>query len=331
MTPRKAKNVIAVTPGGDITEEMILGYITLFTVPDRAVSASKLNRTWISEGLPHGFIPQSRRSVNAFQVACRSVETRRRTEATKRREIEVDQVHETADKCVYQITVLIRDKANELIEHPKALRVIFDKNTEDITWQRLDADGVDKAEADELGTRIRDFYDANAKKVPAARVRDAIRKLMDACDATNLRKKAGGVYMVPRIAIDPEDGNQFHTKDLLDSLAKVLSELWGGDAEVNQIPCANAESEREMLARHFDINVTDEIDEIMAKASEALQRPDRSMRQDAIGNMLARRKQLAERTERYKSLVGDELEQVVTKLDLLDQQLEAVVLAKAGD
>jgi len=330
VTPRRRKNVIAVTPGGEITEEMILGYITLFTVPDRAVSASKLNRTWISEGLPHTLIPQSRRSVNAFQVACRSVETRRRTEATRTREVEVDQVHETADKCVYQVTFLVRDKSNEIIEHPKALRVFFDKHTEAITWEALDKN-VDQDQVNELGSRIRDFYDANAKKVPAARVREAIRKLMDVCDATNLRKKAGGVYMVPRTAIDPEEGREFHTKDWLDSLSKVLNELWGGDAEVNQIPCANAETEREMVARHFDINVTDEIDEIMAKATEALSRPDRSMRQDAIGNMIARRKVLAERTGRYRDLLDTELGEVDTKLELLDQQLEAVVLAKAGD
>jgi len=86
-----------------------------------------------------------------------------------------------------------------------------------------------------------------------------------------------------------------------------------------------------MVARHFDINVTDEIDEIMAKATEALSRPDRSMRQDAIGNMIARRKVLAERTGRYRDLLDTELGEGDTKLELLDQQLEAVVLAKAGD
>lgn len=321
MSPRRPKNIVAVTPGGAVTQDMILGFITLFTVPDKPVSASKLNREWIGEGLPHELIPQTRRSVNAFQIACRSVETRKRSESAEktRTEIEVDPVHETPEKYVYQVTSLVRDKTNEVIEHPKALRVTFDKQSENISWEPLDK-LFDSGEVDDIGTAIRDFYDANSKKVPAARVRDAIRKLMDFVDATNLRRKAGGVYFVPR-----------EGKGYLDSLASVLTAMWNGDAEVNMIPCVNDEGPREMIERHFDLNVSGEIDEIMATVRDALSRSDRSIRQDAIGNLLARRKQLGARRERYSSLLDTEMGEVETKLDLLDQQLEALVLAKAGD
>lgn len=315
-------NIIATTPDGKtITEDMLLGYITLFSVPDRPVRASKLTQRWMGEGLPPELIPQTRKAVNAFQVACRSVETRRRGNDTngKRTEIEVDPVMETPDKCVYQVTSLVRDKTNEVVDHPKALRVTFDKSSEDITWEPLDK-LFDADTVDVLGQRIKDFYDANSAKVPAARVREAIRKLMDFLDATNLRRKAGGVYFVPR-----------EGKHYLDSLANILDVLWDGDAELNLIPGIDGDDTRSMVERHFDINVTADIDEIMAAAKDALTRTNRSVRQDAVTNMLVQRKKLGERRERYADLLGNELGEIETKLELLDQQLEALVIAKAAD
>lgn len=322
MTPRRAKNIVAVTPGGPITDEQILGYITLYRVPDEPVSASKVYRLWVGEGLPHELIPRTRQAVHAFQVACRSVATRRRNgdAASRRQEIEVDPVHETPDRCVYQVTTLVRDTKNEVIEHPKTMRVIFDKRTEAIHWEPLDR-LFDTDQVSELGAAIRDHFDANSKKLSGHRVREGIRKLMDHLDATNLRRKGGGVYLVPR-----------EGKRDLDSLGRILDQLWPGNAEVNTIPCANDEGAREMVERHFDVNVSVEIDEIMARVTDALKgRSGRQMRQDAIGNILARRKQLGERRERYADLLDTEMGEVGTKLELLDQQLEALVLSKAED
>lgn len=333
MTPRRAKNVVAVTPGGPITEEMILGFITMFTIPDRAVSASKLNREWIGHGLPHEFVPKVRRNVNTFQRACRSVETRRRSdEAKKRTEIEVDPVSETADKCVYQITRLVRDQANEVIDHPKALKVIFDKHTEVINWKRIDADAFKLDEANAIGEAIRDWYDANTGKIPAPRVREAVRKLMDHLGGTNLRKKAGGVYLVPRMfTSNVETGDEAKSREYLDSLNEVFDVLWGGDAELLMLPCMDGDDERSMVEAHFDIEVSTEIDELMATTTDALTRTDRSMRKDGIGNLLSRFKVLSDRHKRYEDMLDTDITTVREKLDLLSQQLEALVLAKAGD
>lgn len=318
---RAPKNVVAVTPGGEITLDHIMGYYTLFTVPDEPVSASKLNRLWIAEGLPHDIIPNSRSAKNAFQVAARSIENRsRRTDTKNRRiEIEVDPVTEDADRVVYQVTKLARDSRNEVIDHPKAMKLTFDKHTELMSWEPLDR-LTDMATSDLKGLfdLIQNHYDRNAKKVPGSRVRSGIRKLLQEIGAVNIRKRSGGsgVYFVPK-----------EGKDYLDSLETVIGELYEADAaELHLIPTVSAAGQRELIERHFNANVSSEIDELMAEVAEALKNEDRNMRKDRVGNILSQRKFLGDHRERYVGLLGTNLEEMEVKLGLLDQQLEALVL-----
>jgi hypothetical protein len=333
---RASKNVVAVTPGGDITLDHIMGYYTLFTVPDEPVSASKLNRLWIAEGLPHDIIPNSRSAKNAFQVAARSIENRsRKTDSAKRRiEIEVDPVAEDADRVVYQVTKLARDSRNELIHHPKAMKLTFDKNTELMSWEPIDRlSDMDQSDLQGLFDLIQNHYDRNAKKVPGSRVRSGIRKLLKEIGAVNIRKRSGGsgVYFVPKEA-----------KDYLDSLETVIGELYEADAaELHLIPTVSAAGQRELVERHFNANVSSELDELMAEVTEALKRVDpqsggddsgkRALRKDRVGNILAQRKFLGEHRERYVDLLGTSLEEMEVKLGLLDQQLEALVLRTNAD
>lgn len=318
---RVPKGVVAVTPGGEITLDHIMGFYALFTVPDEPVSASKLNRLWIAEGLPHDIIPNSRSAKNAFQVAARSIESRsRRTDAKSRRvEIEVDPVVEDKDRVVYQVTKLARDERSELIDHPKAMKLTFDKNTELMSWEPIDKlSDMDESDLSGLFDLIQNHFDRNAKKVPGSRVRSGIRKLLKDIGAVNIRKRSGGtgVYFVPK-----------EGKDDLDSLETVITELYGSEkAELHLIPTVSAEGQRELIERHFNANVSSEIDELMADVTEALKNEERKMRKDRVGNILAQRKFLGEHRERYVSLLGTSLEEMEIKLGLLDQQLETLVL-----
>lgn len=321
---RTPKNVVAITPGGNITLDHIMGFYTLFTIPDKPVSTTKLNRLWIAEGLPHELIPHERDAKHNFMHACRSIETRsRNTDSTSRRkEIEVDPVTETSDRVVYQITSLVRDKLNEVIDHPKAMRVTYTKADQKMDFKPLDkTTGLDDAELEALAQRIQDQFDANASKIPGARVRASVRALMEDIGATNVRKKAGGVYFVPK------DG-----KSTLDGLGNVLEGLWGPDeAELHLIFAANADGERDLVEKHFTVNVSDEVDDLMSEVTDALTGEGRKMRSDRVGNILSQRRLLGEQRERYAELLGTTLEEVETKLGLLDQQLEKLVLNMNAD
>lgn len=313
MNPRLPKNVVAMTPGGAVTMDHIMGFLAMFNVPDEPVSAWKFQQQWIGKGLPAHLIPKARQPKHAFMRACSSIASRRAANGSTATEITADEIMETDEAVMYQVTQRVRDKANRVIEHPKAMRVTFEKATEEITWEPIERTLFDQEALDHLGEAIRAHYDKNAKKLPGPRVRARIRGLMDHLNGTNMRRKAGGVYFVPK------DG-----KDDLDALADVLAELYGEEADLSMIPFVNADGEKNLLEKHFKIEVSRELDEMMAETTEALS-ADRKMRSDRAKNLLARRQVLANRRQSYADLLGRSLEEVNEKVELLDDQLEALV------
>jgi hypothetical protein len=313
------KNVVAVTPGGRITMDHILGFYALFTVPDAPVSATKLSALWAAEGLPAGAVPAVRKPVHGFQIACRSVETRAREGARHEEEIKVDEVLETRETMDYQITRMVRDRDERVIEHPKAMRVTFHKDTDAITWDMLDRRKKVADELNAIGEAIRKHYEKNGKKVPGSRVRAAVRVVMQSVGATNVRRRSGGVYFVPK------DG-----KEELDSLGRVLEGLYDDEAELHLIFAANAEGERALIEKHFTTNVSEELDELMAEVTGVLNgtshQKGQRIRKDRVDNMLSKRTMLGQAREKYAALLDTNLSEVAGKIELLDDQLEALLM-----
>lgn len=325
MSARKAK-VIAVTPGGDITMDHIIGFYTLFNVPDAPVSAAKAHRLWVGEGLPPHLVPNARESKHAFMSACKSIETRKRPEkgsanTGRMTEVKAAMVLENDREVIYQITHHVRDPEAGVINHPKQMRVTFEKDMEVIEWEPLDK-RINEDTLNDIGHAIERHFTENQTKLPGPRIRSAVRGLMEDLNGTNVRRKAGGVYFVPKDGI----------KDL-EALGRILTELYPNrEGELHLIPCANADGEKEMIERHFSVNVTTEVDQLMAEVTEALTGDgDRRMRKDRVNNILQRRQQLAQHRERYKVVLNTELEEVGEKVDLLDEQLTNLITKYGGE
>lgn len=305
---RVPQNAVVVTPGGAITEEMILGHIVLFVVPNQPVPATKLARLWKEAGLDTGLIPEDRKAVNAFQVACRSVETRRAMNGSaKRAEVKVDEVLNDADACIYQVTRLVRDRENRVIEHPKAMRLTFDKSDQSIKTEELEHDAFTALKG--LDAEIRDHFDRNAKRVPGAKIRTTVRYLLEQMQAQNLRRGSGGVYFAPRAG-----------HKVLLGVKHVLDGLYGENADWHLLPCANGESEREMVARHLKLNVLEELAAKLAATREYL-KSGKAMRSDKFARERSEYQRLLALTEDYKALLGTNLAEVDESLNLLQKQL----------
>lgn len=318
-TRRRPKKVVAVTPGGRITTEMVLGYLAMFTVPDQPISAGKLMRTWANNDLDTTLLPDTRQPVHVFQSACRSVETRKR-QGIGTAEVKVDELYEDATDCVYQITQLVRDLDNKLIEHPKAMRVTFNKAAEEIEVDALDRKTF-KALAP-LEDQIRDFFTKNAKLVPGQKVRAAVRGYMSILGGTNVRKKSGGVYFVPK-------DSRGEAKRVLDVLTDVLDDLYGGDADLYTIPLANDKGQRSMVEKHFTMNVEERVEEQIGKVATVLKR-DSYVRKDLLRNVIEERRALGEQHQQYAALLKDSLSGVQSNLELLDEQVDTL-LTKAHE
>lgn len=299
----------------------LLGNIAMFTLPDEPQSGTKLVRAWSAHGLPLDFLPDKRTGTDVFRSAARSVETRRHTGQTKRVEVKVDEVLHNAKECVYQITHLVRDEANAIIEHPKAMTLAFDKALGDFTVRELE----DYDTLRGLEDAIRSHFKANTKTVPPKAIRGAVRELLLSIGAQNLRRKSGGVYFVPIDYLPTDQGHSRKrqpTEPILDGLTEALTELFGERADFYTIPLVNDEGAREMVAKHFTLNVSEQSTELLEKIVNRVRAgKGRTVRADLVANLWNDRRRIAGAIDEFTTLVDVERSSLDANLRDIDNAI----------
>ncbi len=303
-----------------------LGYIVWFSVPDRPVGLRHLRKVWISKALDLKVLPDEPRPLYLFKRAMRAQEGKVRHDDGTITETDVKQVLEDHQYCIYQISRVVRDAQKRVVDYPKAMRVVFDKNTvnDPLDFQPLTRETEIK-DILPMQEAIESYYDENGKLIDGRKVRTVVREYIrsdpnhaDEPGGTvglrgeNLRGKAGGVYFV-----------QAKFKDDLDSLAEALNELHSdGSAYLYMVPLADGTSERELVRRHHVNNTVAEMQEAMAAAANLL-RGDRkqNVRADHAAFHFRRLAALRQRAKEYTTLLGEEQEDVEVMAGMLEKQL----------
>lgn len=314
----RPKNAVAVSEG--VADKHMLGRLATYTLPDEGVNGTKLVRIWAQHGLDVNDLPKVRQPVHVFQMACRSVEDRKAANGgSKTVEVQVDQVFEDADECVYQITRMVRDKANKVIEHPKAMRITFNKQFSTIDVKALE----DYDALRGLEDRIRKHFEKNGKTIPGQKVRNAVRDQLLRVGAQNVRRKAGGLYFVPKEHRIGDQGQLEPTKPILDGLKGALEEAYGDRADFYMIPLANDSGMKEMVRKHFTINVNEQAAELTLKALNRVRtgKGERGVRSDLLANLYNERRRLANAVRDFDGLVKLEKKEIKANLKDLDDAL----------
>jgi len=317
-TPKSIEGVVAVS-GDGITP---LGYLTWFSVPDESVSLKAFKRALAMQGLPPSLAPKDTKAINTFKRAMREQEGRKRIEDVIV-ETDVVQISESADDCVYQISAVVRDLDEKVVDYPKAVRVVFIKSTEEIDFKSLG--GVPRSEVVALMDAIQDYYDKNSSKVTGARVRGVVRNYIrsesdetrniDGLSGENLRGKAGGIYFIPAKHFEQ-----------IKALSEMLHELYKGKAYLHSVPLADSASERELVRRHHVANAKEEMKEAMADARDLLRAErERAPRSDVVANQWSRFRAIQRRAAEYASILGDEQEDIADMTRMLDKQLKKLI------
>lgn len=322
------KDVIAVS-GDDLDESMFLGRLVMFTLPEEERSTAKLVRVWNAHGLDVADLPDARQPVHVFQSACSSVEARSTGPAGKV-EIAADEVEHNG-VSTYQITRRVWDLANRSIEHEKAMRLTFTKDTSLIETEFL---GGRTKELKALDVAIRKHFEANGATITGQKIRNAVRAQILKVGGQNMRRKAGGVYFVPRVWFPAPKREQL-TLPVLEGLAGVLADLYDERADFHQIPLVSGDAEKQMVAKHFQLNVRDRAEELTAKAVNRVRqgKGERPMRAELLEGMHNDRRTLALQIAQFRSLVDLEAGELGAHLDDLDtaiEQLEALASEEAA-
>jgi len=308
---------------GSLPEDALLGRLATFTLPDDPRSGSKLIRAWNDNGLDVDDLPPMRSPVHVFQSACASVRSRRGSGLNKNVEIRADEV-ENNGVCSYQITRAVWDRSERTIEHEKAMRVSLDKTTLDISVAHLADYGADADAMLAIENLIRKHYKANGSTVPGQKIRNAVRDTLGKIGAQNVRRKAGGLYFVPREWNGP-NGREA-TQPTLDGLRGVLDTLYGDRADFYVIPLANDEGMQAMVRKHFTLNANERSREAAERAWQRVRtakagKSQRAIRSDLVTNLYNERRAIAGAISEFKELVNVEEKDLKANLDDLDSAL----------
>jgi hypothetical protein len=320
------KNLVAVTPGGEITEDMLAGAYMWYSIPDAMMSIGTVRRAVKEVGLDLSRFPTGRRPEHVAQEACRKVEGVHQNGT--REEIRAEQVVRDADAMIYQITKHVQDKDNRVIEHPKALRVIFDIKKGTLEYQPLG--GADKGEVQDLIDKINDHFEKNSTKMPGHKLRTILRHYIEAVGGENVRGQSGGVYFLAKKLGTPAleiDGLEFSAK-----IVALLTALYK-TPDTHVVKCVNDEGERAYLKRKFIENCSEDLEDYREKLLELVRTKGdrkRGFREDMRANLIEQRKAIDARRARFADILQDELGELDRNMKLADSALKKF-LTEAGD
>jgi hypothetical protein len=320
-SPRSMRGAVAVSKSADVEP---LGFLTWFSIPDEQVSLRTLRKQLILHGLPKELAPSDARARDAFRRACRELDGKHREQdasgMTVIRDNTVDMAVETPTDIVYQIATTVRDEEERVVNYPKALRAIFNKQTEEVSFNSLGE--VKRSEVFPLQEFIVNYVEKNSSKVTGARVRAVVRNYLrnepdeergiEGLSGENLRGRAGGIYFIP-----PQH------RQVLEQMSDMLATLYKGRAYLHFVPMADGASEREIVMRHHLGNAVEELEEAIAEA-RALGDPsrDRKPRKDAVAAAWSKYHAVLRRVQKYESILEDSQDDIHSKARILKSALD---------
>jgi len=308
---------------GQITEDMLLGVCALYAMPDRPVPAHTLASAWAAEGLPPKLVPDGRRPVHVFQRACESVKSRSGVPSANRLvEVASDLVSHQDGVCVYQITRLVRDKANQVIEHEKAMTLVYHSDRADTDPNQIEVivrDAESYLALRDTEQKVRDYYLSHLETVPGKKIRDAVRGALLSVNGISLRGRSGGCYFVPKAGIST-----------CESIQRVLSHVYNDPtaAFLHALPWLDSDGMRQIVQQHHEVSVRERAEALTAELSERLT-SDKKPRADYVANKLNERREIGQQVREYAALLGEKAELAMEALRIYDDKLDDLLSAAA--
>jgi len=156
---------------------------------------------------------------------------------------------------------------------------------------------------------IKNEYASGQKLLTAYAVRETIRKILFCLGATLMRD---GLYFVGEANVD-------RVRDL----EEMVNALPG--ANFHSLPLVDDQKQREMLKSAFMDESVGQIDELLGRMKVILEDDKTRITKDRYADLQARRAELAERAGGYAEMLEADLEKTQSRLQILDEQLWALL------
>lgn len=343
--PTMTQNLVAVTPGGEITEDHIAGYYLIVRVGEEGVSLSRVKKAFKDNGLDPDRLPKGRRPEHVMMDACTKAQQTHQNGT--REDIRAQAVGRDENFVIYQMTRHVHDlKHDRVINHEKLLRVIYSFEHDTLTFEPLDGHKMNDVQW--LADQIQDYYDKNKSVMPGRNLRTYVRHYIE--DAGALAIVDGDYFLAKdnRISTstkkleamvefhsDPERGDWRHPEGAINgalfiaSMKGALNQLFKGNADCHEFPLVNDEGQRAFLKRKFTESCTEDAEAFRNECMELIDKDrKRGFRSDVRERLIKQRSAINERRERFEAIVGDTIGELDRNLKLADQAL-AKFLAEA--
>lgn len=305
--PATLSQAIEILEGLDPAD--IAGTLTNTRVPDAPCDVEQLRALMLAEGLDTSALPapaKPRSPVLDFQIACRSVETKR-GRSVKGERVNVGEVVTNDAESVYQITRELVDADNRVIDHKKGMRVVYDKTQADPIhvepFAQEHYEHLKHLEAD-----IRARFMSLRGTIPGSKVREIVRKQFKAIGATRW-SSTNSVWFA---AIE-------HAATL-EAIERVLKAIYADRAEFDSIPLPRSphmtRTVEQKVGAHTHIDAEKLLAEIGAKLADGA-----DVRSSTFERMRAKAQDVRDYVNGMEAMLGGEVALAQTSLSLVDAQL----------
>lgn len=323
------QGLVALTPGGPITDDMLAGYYVIYSIGEEAIPLARVKKAFADHNLDGSRLPKGRRPEHVMQDAC--TKAQRIHVNGHKEEIRAQQIGRNKDFLMYQLTRHVHDLANRVIEHPKALRVLYSFDDSTLSFEPLD--GADMTDVQSIADEIQTYYDAHQAVLPGRGLRTIIRHYIEAAGGEFIRD--GAYFLTKTTPLTQNSKLRDHHGDAIDaaefiaSVRGALAQIYKTEPEFHPIPCVADEGQKAFLRRKFMENAAEDLKEFRDTCVDLVKGKDdriRGFRRDLRDRLVSQRTEIDERRARFAEVLGDTLEELDRDMQLADKALAKFLL-----
>ena len=298
-------------PGYTVPEDMLLGWVSWYTVRDPQVTEPDLRTQIANLGLDLKIVPTPPRAGDAFKRACRY------SEQSKVPVLMTDnyanflirQVDNAPAGVVRQLVIEVVDPNGKTLEYLQPATLTLDRTQAkpDIKIKKQNLGSP----WDDMANVTLDVFAANfrsaLKYLDPQTLRRTVRRQLDLMNAIAVRRE-GSVYFIPASQKTKTEG------------LEQLLEGWNNDSMFHTVPLVDTENQRKMVKAAFEDEVHSEATELIARLAAKIKGGD-TLTTSAFAEYKDRFDDLVGRAKEYGKLVRDETTKANDELNALQSQL----------
>ena len=301
--------------GAGLTDDLILGYITWYTVTKPRLTHEDIMDLILELGLDPNIVPKAPRAGDAFKRACRYSEVSGVSipYTSDEANFMFRPVAQTLEDIERHLIVEVLDPQGRKLSHHTAVMLRFHRNTGVLS---ATVDLIDD-DLDSLVKEVMDNFAVVLKEsttyIEAQVIRRMVRMQLDNCNAILARSK-GSVYFVPK-----------KYKAKMEALEQFLTHCGAGSG-MHTLPLVDDTKQQAFITNVFQEGVHEQATQVLSEL-KSYSAQEKEMSPNKWNDYKNKLVQMVDKANEYSELVDDEFGQAETELEAVKAHLDDLLLS----